>query len=352
MNESHLIILNRQSPIANRQSDGWIHIVPKGELPNREAGIVQVLDDPALDSILAGIDADRQRLGNKWPGVYAGREHFIYNDEADSAALAWFKDFEKRDDGIWAKADGLTPAGKQVVANSEYKFTSFVADRKDTAKVDGNRVRILKIDTIGFTNQANGKELLTPITNRQTNLATPNVFGAAANQHTNQKPMKNIATKLGLAAEASEDAILAEVTKLQNRNLELEPLAVENTTLKNRITQFDAEQVDSLLAERKITDEKIVNRLKPVLAGLKNREERVAFLADCFPPATAPAAATGRVLNRGAGKTATPSTDAASVTPQQLNTEVRKLMNRDGIKDFTVGYNALRAERPELFAQP
>jgi hypothetical protein len=30
----------------------------------------------------------------------------------------------------------------------------------------GNRFRVLRIDTIGFTNQANGKEILTPINNR------------------------------------------------------------------------------------------------------------------------------------------------------------------------------------------
>ena len=67
-----------------------------------------LLDDAALDAILANIASERARLGDRWPGIYAGREHFIYNDEQDSAALAWFKEFEKRDDGLWAKADGLT----------------------------------------------------------------------------------------------------------------------------------------------------------------------------------------------------------------------------------------------------
>ena len=145
---------------------GWIHIVPKGELANAAANLVQVIDDPALDSILRNLDREKTTLGNRWPGLYAGREHFIYDEDQDSAALAWFKQFEKRPDGIWANADGLTPPGRQAIANGDYKFTSFVADRKDTEKLAGNRVRILKVETIGFTNQANGKELLTPITNR------------------------------------------------------------------------------------------------------------------------------------------------------------------------------------------
>lgn len=322
MNATHLIILNRDGGVA--ATDGWIHVVPKGELPNRAAGVTQVLDEPALDAILANIAAEKQRLGEKWPGVYAGREHFIYNDDQDSAALAWFKVFEKRGDGIWANADGLTPIGKQVIANAEYKFTSFVADRRDTQKLDGNKVRILKLDTIGFTNQANGKELLTPITNRDGASRPPNFPGSrepGANQNPNQRTMtmKSIAQKLGLAPEASEDAILGEVTKLQNRLTKLEPFEAEVTTLKNRIKDVETSAIESevagLLAERKITDDKVVNRLKPVLANLKNREDRAAFLDDCgFKAEAAKTASSTRIINRADSRsaaTATETDDAA-----------------------------------------
>jgi len=189
MNNHRITIQNR---LPSEPEAGWIHIVPKGELPNRDAGIVQVLDDVSLDSILSGIAADKSRLGNRWTGVYAGREHFVYDPDQDSAALAWFKDFEKRGDGIWASADGLTPIGRQAIANREYKFTSFCADSKDLQSIGSNRVRVLRIDTIGFTNQANGKELLNPINNRATDTRQPaqmlpsvggtNAFGALVNR--------------------------------------------------------------------------------------------------------------------------------------------------------------------------
>jgi hypothetical protein len=157
-----VFIYNRSASDAS-----WIHIVPKGELTNKAAGIVQLLDDKALNNILANIEKDRLRMGeDNWPGIYAGREHFIYDDDKDSEALAWFKDFEKRDDGIWAKSDGLTPIGRQAVQNRQYKYTSFVADRGDLERLDGNRYRVNKIETVGFTNMANGKELLKPILNR------------------------------------------------------------------------------------------------------------------------------------------------------------------------------------------
>src|ERR1700761_1368148 len=97
---TRLIICNRASATA---VDGWIHIVPKGELPNAAAGLVQVLDDTSLDAILANIAQEKKRLGANWPGIYAGREHFIYDSAQDSEALAWFKEFEKRPNGIWAR---------------------------------------------------------------------------------------------------------------------------------------------------------------------------------------------------------------------------------------------------------
>ena len=101
--------------------------------------------------------------------------------------------------------------------------------------------------------------------------------------------MKNIATKLGLAAEASEDAILAEVTKLLNRNQELEPLVEENRTLKNRQAAIDVDSVDTLLAAHGVKEERVLNRLKPVLLGLAHAD-RQAFLDECVPKPAAAAA--------------------------------------------------------------
>ncbi|HXI73461.1 MAG TPA: phage protease [Verrucomicrobiae bacterium] len=329
--KSHVIIFNR-APLVS--TNGWIHIVPKGELPNSEAKLVQVLDEPALDSILASIEKAKNRLGDNWPGIYAGREHFIYDPDKDSAALAWFKDFEKRDDGIWAKDDGLTPAGDNAVKNREYKFTSFVADRGDLKKIEGNKYRVMAIETVGFTNQANGKELLTPITNRS--LQTATTFAdedpSAANQQKNNqvKQMKSIATKLGLAAEASEDAILAEVTKILNRATTAE---AELTPLKNRKTELETqnqtllgEQVDGILVEHKITDTKVINRLKPVLTGLKDRADRVGYLTDCGFKAGGEKTTTTRVLNRGTGAASAQTGEETDEAAEQERAV--KVMNR------------------------
>lgn len=332
---THLIITNREpSAIA----DGWIHIVPKGELPNREAGIIQVLDEEALDAILAKIGKDRARMGDKWPGLYAGEEHWIYNDEKTSAAFAWFKDFQKREDGIWASAKGLTDLGRQAVDNQRFKYTSFVADRRDTRKLEGDRVRIEGVDTIGFTNQANGKELLTPITNREFRRGEAPAAGSNDKQTTKRTTMKSVATKLGLSAEASEETILAEVTKVMNR---VEGLAGEVTPIKNRVTALETEnatllteQIDADFATAGIKDEKIINRHKPLLADpkhFKNRAERVSFIGDLVKPAGRDAGAPGqnRLRNRDT-KAPDDKSEGGEAGNKAEAVKATKIMNRAG----------------------
>jgi hypothetical protein len=327
-----IVILNRA---ALQSVDGWIHIVPKGDLPNAEAGIVQVLDDTSLDSILDGITKDKNRLGDKWPGIYAGREHFIYDSGQDSAALAWFKDFEKRKDGIWAKDEGLTDIGQTAVKNRHYKFTSFVADPRDLKKVEGNKYRVMKIETVGFTNQANGKELLTPIVNRK------DFSGAEApgdsNQPTNQgKKMKSVCTLLGLSPDAAEEAVLAEVTKLKNRG-DITPDAV--VTLKNRKTELEnenqtllGEQCEVILDSCGVKpDDKRRPHLVSSLKLLKNRAERVAHLADFgIKPSEAkkPGEQT-RILNRGDGAAAAQNAGTDEEAAKQAEQKrATKIMNR------------------------
>ena len=364
--KSHVVIFNR-APLASR--DGWIHIVPKGELPNADAKLVQVIDDTSLDSILVSITKAKNRLGDNWPGIYAGREHFIYDDSKDSAALGWFKEFEKRGDGLWAKDDGLTPAGADAVKNREYKFTSFVADRSDLKKIEGNKYRVMAIETVGFTNNANagsvtkqGSALLNPVVNRVSMPLTPapedkccpdckcplvggktskrmtcpecgdnfaDAGASAANQQQQTKnKMKNIATKLGLAAEASEDAILAEVTKIQNRVTELTPLADENIKLKNRLTAADGEAVDALLSQHGVKEEKVLNRLKPVILATPSADRAQALVDFGFkvPAADGGKPGTGRVLNRGQGVT----TQQETTEPDEAAQKARatKVMNR------------------------
>ncbi len=149
------------------EGDGWIHIVPSGELANPAADITQVLDPRAIDSIYTDLQ-NRQGMGARWPGLYFGAEHFLYDETQLSEAYGWGKVFERRADGIWCRPE-LTDLGETAIRNKRFQFTSFVCDPSKPGaaeKLGGKRVRILKIDTVGFTNLPNGRELLFPITNR------------------------------------------------------------------------------------------------------------------------------------------------------------------------------------------
>ena len=70
-----LVINRATSPL--QPSDGWIHIVPAGEVPHEEAGIVQVLDERALNNIMAAFNQDKATQGDKWPGLY-GKPRTFY----------------------------------------------------------------------------------------------------------------------------------------------------------------------------------------------------------------------------------------------------------------------------------
>ena len=376
---AHLIIFNRDSAAT---ADGWIHIVPKGELPNSEAGITQVLDEASLDSILKNIEADKTRLGDKWPGVYAGREHFIYDDGQDSAALAWFKNFEKRPDGIWAKDDGLTDIGRDVLKNGHYKFTSFVAHRRHTQLLTNKtaaapaRYRILKLDTVGFTNNANGKELLTPITNRASDSKCPDCGGAldakgycttclktfassigmGSVDETKQpvkNKMKDLLAAMGLSADASEKSAIDKWTELKNRVATLEPFEADNKTLKNRNTELESEQIESLLDAHGVKEEKLRNRIKLAITTLKNRQERVEALIEFgFKALEAGKGGGTRLLNRDQGNGVTKQPDLGGEDEKALAQKAESEITDYQLKNrctYTEARNTVRNRKPELF---
>lgn len=356
-------ILNRDF---QHPADGWYQIEPKGDHPNRAAGVVQVIDEEAISAIVNRFNTDAQagslRHGNE---LLVDHEHFSDQPDQESRAYGWLQELQNRADGIYGRIR-WTATGKAAVDGGDYRFFSTEYDPKDLKVLNSElrspnsapkRVRPLRLDGLSLTNMNNNRGQK-PITNRD-DKNLPDVSASGANQQTNQRTntMKSIAQKLGLAPEASEDAILGEVTKLQNRLTTLEPLEAENTKLKNRVAEIDGDQCETLLDACGLKkDDARRTRLVPVLKTLKNREERLSYLADfeikpVEPKPDKPGA--GRVLNRADGKGGEKQTAATTgeVTSAQLHVEIRKIMNRDGIKDFNIGYNTLMAERPELFAR-
>lgn len=344
------------TPVLNREfkhpADGWYHIEPKGEHANPGAGVIQVIDEEAIQSIVSRFNADAT-AGNLSHGteMLIDHEHFKHDRDKETRAYGWLQQLQTRADGIYGRVR-WTSTGKEAVDGGDYRFFSSEYDPKETKYLnedegragspapEARRLRPLRLEGLTLTNQPNNRGQR-PITNRNSGIETDDFADAVASapnqpttqpKHNPRQQMKDIAIKLGLAAEAGEPAILAEITRIQNRNSTLEPLDAENKTLKNRIQQIDAEAVAGLLAELAITDEKLVNRLRPVLANYATRAERLAFMDDCgFSGQTAtgnkPEAKQTKLFNR---HTKPPQAGKADELPGAKADQagVTKIMNR------------------------
>jgi hypothetical protein len=336
----HPKILNRDF---QHPADGWYQIEALGHHPNRAAGVVQVIDAGAAQAIVDRFNAEaaagQLRHGQE---MLIDHEHFSDQPDQETRAYGWLLQLQNRAAGIYGRIRWTT-TGQAAVDGGDYRFFSTEYEPHDLqplapASGQGSQssfdppalkpVRPLRLAGLTLTNMNNNRGQQ-PITNRsEAGLAIPPapIFADAGSRpadltktNTKGKPMKSVCTLLGLSAEADEASVHAAVSKLLNRG-DITPDAL--TTLQHRAAALESEnqtllgeQLAGLLAERKVTDAKIVNRLTPVLAALKNREERLAALDDFGftgqASQAAPAAQT-RVLNRGAQ--AGSEAAAASVT--------------------------------------
>lgn len=335
-------ILNRDF---SHPTDGWYQIEAKGNHPNRAAGVVQVIDDEAITSIVNRFNADA--AAGKLPHgheMLVDIDHFKDQLDKESRAYGWLTKLENREDGIYAQIR-WTKTGKEAVDGGDYRFFSTEYEPQDVKILNSGKprkVRPLRLDGLTLTNMNNNKGQK-PITN--SNRAP---YEDAQQQRTQ---MQSVAQKLGLSPEASEQTVLAEVVKLLNRIDTLTPFEEANKTLTNRVSALETEQVDALLDLHQVKEEKIRNRVKPMLAPLKNREERVAALLDLgFKPADEKGGGDkGRILNRGEAKSGQQITEVdEQALAQKAEAEVNdyKIRNRCS---YSEARNAVRIAKPELF---
>jgi len=364
------------NPDFSHPSDGWYQIEPKGEHPNQAAGVIQVIDDDAMKSIVGQFNQDaaagKLRHGNE---LLIDHEHFSDQPDKETRAYGWLVELQAREDGVYGRVR-WSKTGQEAVDGGDYRFFSTEYAPKDcvecqVASGDGMaraeqgepngdmgqdtslatrhstlpRVRPLRLDGLTLTNMNNNRGQK-PITNRDPS-------GPADQPPTKIKTMNTVALKLGLATDAPEESILEEVTRLLNRVTELIPHEEENKSLRERLRTFDNDQVHTLLDLHGVREEKIRNRLQPVLITLKSREERVAALLDFgFKPeeCRAQERPAPRMLNRGEGRQ--PRSELMTASEQSLAQKAEaeigdyKIRNRCS---YAEARNAVRTARPELF---
>lgn len=355
------------STILNRDfthpTDGWYQIEAKGDHPNRAAGVVQVIDDEATQSIVNRFNADAAagnlRHGNE---MLIDHEHFSDQPDKESRAYGWLQQLQNRADGMYGQIR-WSKTGKEAVDGGDYRFFSTEYAPADLKVLnDGKsprRVRPLRLDGLSLTNMNNNRGQK-PITNRDPNFPGGVPPGDSQQQPNESKKMKSVCTTLGLSPDAAEDVVNAEVIKLKNRG---DITVADLVTLRNRAAELEeehetllGEQVAALMDAHGVSDEKIRNRLAPVLTPMKNREERVAALVD-FGFKLVEAVKVNETVqqrqlrNRDTKQPEKTSTGAGldeKELAQKAEAEVQdyKIRNRCS---YGEARNAVRSAKPELF---
>ena len=95
------VLLNRDGEFT-LPGDGMYHIASIGEFPHKQSGLIQVIDQTAIDSMVNRFNADKAKQGDKFAGVLIDRDHFSLDTEKPSEAYGWILDLQNRADGLWA----------------------------------------------------------------------------------------------------------------------------------------------------------------------------------------------------------------------------------------------------------
>jgi phage I-like protein len=248
----------------------WIQIAPLGEFPH-SAGVTQVVDAAAVASMAASFDTSRK--------VLIDFDHYSDLSNAQRKALedidvplpteaaGWLEAVEARGDGLYGLAD-LTPDGEAAIANADYRFLSPVWLRKDCEDAGTDRVRPMRLNKVGLTNEPNIRDIR-PLVNRRRVEAVTGPLCELKNSAPVETPAKDVEPveakhtenvmdykaklieMLGLAPDADDAAIEAALAAMMNSKAEGEVAAkakedelvavkAEKEELKNRAVAAEA----------------------------------------------------------------------------------------------------------------
>lgn len=273
MKQNNIAILNRGEVLPD---DGWYQVVPLGEFVVKHGGkrILQVLDPRAVQAMAERFQAAGEKL-------LVDFDHFSYDEGNRSEAAGWVVAVEARTDGLWARIE-WTDAGEPAIMNKRYRFVSPVWLPDDCEDLGNDRLRPLRLDSIGLTNQPNMKGMQ-PLSNRGGEGRLPN------SHPTKENTMKKVLELLGLSAEATEDSAVEAVTALQNS-------ASESGALKNRAEQAETKIAEMETAALESEADAFCDEHKDVIANrdavkaqyIANREGTRALFAGIKPAADEP----------------------------------------------------------------
>ena len=352
-------------PVFALPADGLYHLVPQGRFPHAEAGVIQVLDEPACRAIARRFAEEARQPG--FAGLLVDFDHFSHDPAKPSEAAGWITRLEARAGGVWGEIR-WSDKGERAVKGGRYRFVSPVfdaADLEEVAPAPGARdvpgsvpplaqprspsapraLRPRRLARLALTNDPNLKGMQ-PLTNRAAapvaarppcpDPSSGAAEGSIPNTHLQTPSMNKIATLLGLAAEADENALLARVEQLKNRVAELEQA---NRTLLE--AEFDTRFAHRVKPEARprVKEQFLANRAGTLLI--------LEGLAD--PPHPNPAAPPpdGSAFDRHHARH--PGAPLAQTQPRELRNREVEAFRQAHRCDYDTAWNAVRAAKPELF---
>lgn len=155
------IILNREF---QHPADGWYQIETPGEHLNEKSGVVQVIDDVSVSSIVNRFNQEaddyQRKNGNPFPGMLIDHEHFKHQADKETRAYGWLMRMENRGGVPFGKIN-WTATGKPAIDGGDYRFFSSEYDQKDLHVLNREakppRVRPMRLDGLSLTNDPNNK---------------------------------------------------------------------------------------------------------------------------------------------------------------------------------------------------
>jgi len=165
----------------------WILILPAGQVKSTKGGFV--VDGAAMALVLAAFQGRNRDLVIDY-------EHQTLTGERAPAG-GWIKEFQPRDDGLWARVEWTELGGRHVAAR-EYRYLSPVVRVRP-----GDR-RVVDVHSVALTNDP-------------AIVGMPAIANRAGSPVAEEDGMKDkLLELLGLKAEATEDEVAAAVTALRD----------------------------------------------------------------------------------------------------------------------------------------
>lgn len=320
-------------------ADGWFQLVPVGEFAHAPTSTTQVIDRQAIQAMA-------HRFKQEGKEVRIDYDHFSYDDGKSSIAAGWIANVEARDNGLWAQIR-LSSKGREDIEGGNYRFVSPAWLRAEVEELGNNRIRPLRLDSAGLTNNPNLRGMV-PLSNR--------TGGAPAEHNTTKKRMMNrLMETLGLSADANEDSALNALNTLSNRLAEAEK---KNGTLEGELKNSNAQLGELLKAQVEVDLAKYANRIgkdgveKWRSELLSNRARAIELLE--VLPVRADGGTSGQQAMLHRQSTATPSTEGAASREQSVKNaaEAQRLASeyaRNNGISFDQAWNYFQQAKPELF---